>query len=78
MRRYLSGQRGLVLLQIDTEALKTAGVRAVAEWVASRNDHFTHVFGAIPLAAITAHWHQEGDADLSLPAELRSQLVKAE
>ena len=71
-RRYYAGRAGLVLLEWDEAALATAGVRVEREWVASRQQHFAHVFGPVPLAAICRTWPFAADATgaFQLPAEL--------
>ena len=55
-RRYYAGRADLVLLEWDEAALLAAGVRVEREWVASRNQHFAHVFGAVPLVAVRRSW----------------------
>lgn len=55
-RRYYPGRTGLWLLEWDEEALKAAGVRVEREWVESRQQHFAHVFGPVPLHAIRRVW----------------------
>ena len=55
-RRYYAGRADLVLLEWDEAALAAAGVRVEREWVASRQQHFAHVFGPVPLAAVLRTW----------------------
>lgn len=55
-RRYYAGRAGLVLLEWDEAALDAAGVRVAREWVASRQQHFAHVFGPVPRAAVRRAW----------------------
>ena len=55
-RRYYAGRADLVLLEWDEAALADAGVRVEREWVASRQQHFAHVFGPVPLAAVRRTW----------------------
>jgi uncharacterized protein (DUF952 family) len=61
-RRYYAGRKGLVLLEVDEDALAAAGVRVEREWVASRQQHFAHVFGPVPRAAERRTWAFEADA----------------
>ena len=69
-RRYYAGRADLVLLEWDEAALALAGVRVEREWVASRNQHFAHVFGAVPLVAVRRSWPFGADAagEFQLPA----------
>ena len=60
-RRYYAGRADLVLLEWDEAALLAAGVRVEREWVASRNQHFAHVFGAVPLVAVRRSWPLRAD-----------------
>jgi uncharacterized protein (DUF952 family) len=71
-RRYYAGRAGLVLLEWDEDALAAAGVRVEREWVASRKQHFAHVFGPIPLDAVRRVWPFEADeaGDFQLPPDL--------
>ncbi|MDO7848182.1 DUF952 domain-containing protein [Hymenobacter sp. M29] len=71
-RRCYAGRADLVLLEWDEEALMAAGVRVEREWVASRGQHFAHVFGPVPLAAVRRSWPFEADnvGDFQLPNEL--------
>ena len=55
-RRYYAGRADLVLLEWDEAALAAANVRVEREWVASRQQYFAHVFGAVPLAAVHRTW----------------------
>ncbi|MBF9220963.1 DUF952 domain-containing protein [Hymenobacter ruricola] len=55
-RRYYAGRTDLVLLEWDEAALAAARVRVEREWVASRQQHFAHVFGPVPLAAVRRAW----------------------
>ncbi|TGE18620.1 DUF952 domain-containing protein [Hymenobacter elongatus] len=68
-RRYYAGRTDMLLLEIDEATLAQAGVRVAREWVAARGEAFAHVFGPIPLAAITRHFaFQPGpDGQFSLP-----------
>ena len=69
-RRYYAGRAVLVLLEWDEAALAIAGARVEREWVASRNQHFAHVFGAVPLVAVRRSWPFGADAagEFQLPA----------
>ena len=71
-RRYYTGRADLVLLEWDEAALSAAGVRVQREWVASRQQYFAHVFGAVPLAAMRRTWPFGADAagNFALPAGL--------
>lgn len=71
-RRYYAGRADLVLLEWDEAALAAANVRVEREWVASRQEHFAHVFGPVPLAAVRRMWPLEADAAgaFQLPPEL--------
>jgi uncharacterized protein (DUF952 family) len=71
-RRYYAGRADLVLLEWDEDALQAAGVRVEREWVPSRQQHFVHVFGPVPLAAVRRSWPFGIDktGDFQLPAEL--------
>jgi uncharacterized protein (DUF952 family) len=71
-RRYYVGQSELMLLEWDEAALVDAGVRVEREWVESRQQHFAHVFGSVPLAAVRRVWPFAVDSEGSalLPAEL--------
>lgn len=73
--RYYAGRADLVLLEWDEAALAAAAVRVVREWVESRQQHFAHVFGSVPLAAVCRSWPFEADAagDFTLPNELLKQ-----
>ena len=74
-RRHYAGRADLVLLEWDEHALTAADVRVAREWVESRQQHFAHVFGAVPLAAVRRSWpfgvDEEGlfalPPDLSIP-----------
>jgi uncharacterized protein (DUF952 family) len=74
-RRYYAGRTDLVLLEWDEDALTTAGVRVEREWVASREQHFAHVFGPVPLAAVRRTWPFAADeaGEFQLPQELLFQ-----
>ena len=61
-RRYYAGRADLVLLEWDEAALAAANVRVEREWVPSRQQHFAHVFGAVPLAAVRRTWPFGADA----------------
>ncbi|WP_198073981.1 DUF952 domain-containing protein [Hymenobacter negativus] len=71
-RRYYAGRADLVLLEWDEAALAAAGVRVEREWVASRQQHFAHVFGPVPLGAVCRHWLLGADESggFQLPPEL--------
>ena len=71
-RRYYAGRADLVLLEWDEAALTAAGVRVAREWVASRQQHFAHVFGPVPLGAVRRAWPFGMDAAgaFQLPPEL--------
>ncbi|OGX82439.1 hypothetical protein BEN47_18490 [Hymenobacter lapidarius] len=73
--RYYAGRTDLVLLEWDEAALATAQVRVVREWVASRQQHFAHVFGPVPLAAVRRTWVFAPDANgvFQLPPGLGEQ-----
>ncbi|MBC6989348.1 DUF952 domain-containing protein [Hymenobacter sp. BT491] len=55
-QRYYAGRADLLLLEIDEARLAAAGVRIEREWVEARGEAFAHVFGPIPLAAVTRVW----------------------
>ena len=76
-RRYYAGRADLVLLEWDEAALAAANVRVEREWVASRQQHFAHVFGPVPLAAVRRSWPFGADAagQFELPLELRAKMV---
>ncbi|MDF7812177.1 DUF952 domain-containing protein [Hymenobacter sp. YC55] len=61
-RRYYAGRMDLMLLEWDEQALVTAGTRVEREWVETRQEHFAHIFGPVPLAAIRRHWPFAADA----------------
>ena len=71
-RRYYAGRADLVLLEWDEAALAAAQVRVAREWVPSRQQHFAHVFGPVPLAAVRRSWPFGPTAagEFALPAEL--------
>lgn len=71
-RRYYAGRADLVLLEWDEDALAVAQVRVEREWVASRGQHFAHVFGPVPLAAVRRTWRfgPNEQGEFQLPAEL--------
>ncbi|UYZ63616.1 DUF952 domain-containing protein [Hymenobacter weizhouensis] len=71
-RRYYAGRRGLLLLEWDEAALEAAGIKVKREWVESRQQHFAHVFGPVPLAAVQRVWPFGADAagEFHLPPEL--------
>ena len=71
-RRYYAGRADLVLLEWDEAVLAAAQVRVEREWVASRQQHFAHVFGPVPLAAVRRTWPFGVDAAgaFHLPDEL--------
>ena len=68
-RRYYAGRADLLLLEWDEAALTAAGVRVEREWVPGREQHFAHVFGPVPLAAVRRSWSFGADAagDFALP-----------
>ncbi|GGG48488.1 DUF952 domain-containing protein [Hymenobacter glacieicola] len=72
-RRYYSGRTDVWLLEWDEAALVAAGVRIEREWVASRLQHFAHVFGPVPQAALRRVWALRPDAAgaFQLPPELQ-------
>ncbi|GAA4034016.1 hypothetical protein GCM10022409_17900 [Hymenobacter glaciei] len=72
--RYYAGRADMVLLEWDEAALAAAGVRVEREWVESRQQHFAHVFGPVPLAAVRHSWPFGADAagNFALPAGLAS------
>jgi uncharacterized protein (DUF952 family) len=74
-RRYYAGRADLVLLEWDEATLAAAGVRVERAWVASRQQHFAHVFGPVPLATVRRVWPFGDDAvgDFQLPEELMLQ-----
>jgi uncharacterized protein (DUF952 family) len=71
-RRYYAGRADLVLLEWDEDALAAANVRVEREWVPSRQQHFAHVFGPVPLTAVRRVWPFDMDetGEFQLPAEL--------
>lgn len=74
-RRHYAGRAALVLLEWDEAALTAAGVRVEREWVAGRQEHFAHVFGPVPLAAVRRTWPFGADAAgaFHLPLELAGE-----
>ncbi|UOQ71680.1 DUF952 domain-containing protein [Hymenobacter cellulosilyticus] len=70
--RYYAGRQDIVLLQIDENQLRAAGVRVEREWVAARGEAFAHVFGRIPRAVITRAWElmPTVSGNFELPAAL--------
>jgi len=71
-RRYYAGRADLVLLEWDEDALAATDVRVEREWVPSRQQHFAHVFGPVPLAAVRRSWPLGMDekGDFQLPTGL--------
>lgn len=71
-RRYYPGRMGLWLLEWDEAALEATGVRVKREWVEARQQHFAHVFGAVPLGVVRRVWPYGADAagKFRLPPEL--------
>ena len=71
-RRYYAGQAALVLLEWDEDTLAAAQVRVARAWVASRGQHFAHVFGSVPLAAVRRSWPFGASAtgEFQLPPDL--------
>ncbi|HEX8348577.1 MAG TPA: DUF952 domain-containing protein [Hymenobacter sp.] len=69
---YYAGQTDLLVLEIDEAPLQAAGIKVVQEWAAERGQAFPHIFGSIPVAAITRALHLTLDANgqFSLPEEL--------
>lgn len=51
-RRYYPGRPDLLLLELDEAALTAAGVAVKREWMPARQQHFAHIFGPIPMAAV--------------------------
>lgn len=72
--RYYPGRADLVLLEWDEAVLAAAQVRVEREWVPSRQQHFAHVFGPVPLAAVRRTWPLETDTagEFRLPDELEA------
>lgn len=68
-QKYYRGQSGLMLLEIDEQAMRDQVVR---EDLAGSGVAFPHVYGAIPLASIRRHFAFDPDASgvFSLPAAL--------
>ncbi|HEX8328053.1 MAG TPA: DUF952 domain-containing protein [Hymenobacter sp.] len=73
-RRYYAGRADLVLLEWDEDALAGARVRVEREWVPSRQQHFAHVFGPVPLTAVRRSWPLAATEDgaFRLPHELEA------
>lgn len=71
-RRYYAHRPDLWLLELDETVLAAAGVRVEREWVESRRQHFAHVFGPIPRAAVRRVWQFGTNAAgaAALPADL--------
>ncbi|GAB3838547.1 DUF952 domain-containing protein [Hymenobacter jeollabukensis] len=71
--RYYRGRQDLVLLELDEAALVAAGVAVKREWAPSRGQHFAHVFGPIPLAAVrrVLDFTPTDDGDFELPNALK-------
>ena len=71
-RRYYAARADLVLLEIDEAVLSAAGVRHERNWVNGREAFFTHIFGPVPLGAITRQWPFGADAagGFALPTDL--------
>ncbi|WP_369073971.1 hypothetical protein [Hymenobacter sediminis] len=59
-------------MEWDEDALAAAGVRVEREWVESRQQHFAHVFGPVPMHAIRQAWPFGADAagEFHLPPSL--------
>lgn len=72
--RYYCGRRDVLLLELSEEALAAAGVEVRHEWAPARGQHFAHVFGPIPLAAVTRTlpWEPAADGRFGLPPALQS------
>lgn len=75
-RRYYAGRADLVLLEWDEAALTATGIRVVREWVENRQQHFAHVFGPVPLAAVRRVWAFGPDATgkFAVPAEIVGEM----
>ena len=71
-RRYYAARTDLVLLEWDEAVLAEANVRIKREWMDSRQQHFAHVFGPVPLGAVRRTWHFGADetGGFRLPFEL--------
>ncbi|MGH1348089.1 MAG: DUF952 domain-containing protein [Nannocystales bacterium] len=67
--KHFAGQQGLVLVEIDPDALPAQSLR----WEVSRGgDRFPHVYASIPLEAARSHWQfPPGAAGFALPAALQ-------
>ncbi len=67
--KYYRGRRGLLLLEIDDDAL---GAKLVREDLTGTGVVFPHVYGAIPLTAIRRHFAFDPDVSgvFSMPAAL--------
>ncbi|OGX85817.1 DUF952 domain-containing protein [Hymenobacter glacialis] len=74
--RYYAGRTDLMLLEWDEAALVAASVRVEREWVESRQQHFAHVFGPVPLAAVRRIWPCAPDANgaFQLPSDLSGEV----
>lgn len=66
--KHFAGQRDLVLVEIDPDALPAESLR----WEVSRGgDRFPHVHASIPLAAALQDWQfPPGETGFALPAAL--------
>jgi uncharacterized protein (DUF952 family) len=71
-RRYYAARTDLVLLEWDEAVLTEAQVRVEREWVDSRQQHFAHIFGPVPLGAVRRTWLFGADdaGEFRLPFEL--------
>ncbi|QJX45415.1 DUF952 domain-containing protein [Hymenobacter taeanensis] len=71
-RRYYAGHPELRLLEWDEATLAEAGIRVEREWVENRQQYFAHVYGLVPLAAVTRSWSfaVAADGEAVLPPEL--------
>ncbi len=65
--KHFAGQTGLVLVEIDADALPSGSLR----WEVSRGgEAFPHVYGTLPLQAALGHWPlEEGEGGFVLPEE---------
>ncbi len=66
--KHFTGQTGLVLVEVDANALPEGSLR----WEVSRGgEAFPHVYGTMPLEAALQHWAFEArDGGFVLPDEL--------
>ena len=52
IRKYFSGQRGLMMLSVDTEKLAPGALRWEKSDSGQRRGDFPHLYGSLPRAAI--------------------------